>query len=332
MVDVAFAGNGFSRSPAALPQLKTPVMKSLQNNVGGIVGEQYAETLRQAFTDGDEHAIDAPPAPRQWKTTVSEWLEVYNWIQNNVGKDFAKDFLQAFTDGDEHAIDAHLTRRQKSALHLVSDKGGVEAPRIARFLLKNGANKDEQDVYGCTPWYRAALPQLKTPVMKSLQNNVGGIVGEQYAETLRQAFTDGDEHAIDAPPAPRQWKTTVSEWLEVYNWIQNNVGKDFAKDFLQAFTDGDEHAIDAHLTRRQKSALHLVSDKGGVEAPRIARLLLKNGANKDKLDVYGYTPWYRAYTNEEKKVIPVLSKYGAATNNDGQTPWSIVFNKFVSCF
>ena len=41
------------------------------------------------------------------------------------------------------------------------------------------------------------------------------------------------------------------------------------------------------------------------------------------------TNLYRAFNNGKKEVIPVLLKYGAdlhATNNDGQTPWSIVFN------
>ena len=187
MVGVAFAGNGCSRCPAALPQWITLVMNWLRYNVYS--GDQYAETFRQAFIDGKEHAID---------TLLGDWDRTALHLVSSGGVEAPGIATLLLEKGAN--INAK-NNHGNTPLHLAAIHGMTE---VIRVLLNHGAKLHATNDDGKTALRYASSNAYPTrtgkyyraDVVKMLQNaayDPTRIAAEQARTAADQALAAAEQ-------------------------------------------------------------------------------------------------------------------------------------------
>lgn len=158
---------------------------------------------------------------------------------------------------------------------------------VVRLLLAHGANIEQCDKYGGTPFLYAIFYSNEDIIQLCIENNLN-YLPHNVGQLVLNSLANCSEKDIQ----------TLKDLLSA-KWEIDDAAK-----FLAGFT-----------------LLHQVTHKGNLES---IRLLINAGADINAQNVQGITPLHMAATRKNVEIVQLLIDSGAdiqTKDNEGHTPW-----------
>lgn len=242
-----------------------------------------------------------------------------------------KGFLDVVKVLVNHKIDVNMPKNALPLVQCCSRK----FPDVAKFLIQNGANINEADIYGDTPLLAAvkskSLTTVKAIVEEGADLNVNGLIEEsikqnslEIAKYLVEKKVKVSEDDIIAAIEQRKF-----QFIEVL--LADSASENFKNDiFIKVVQSGEIETINTMLQKGCdfKQVTQNDIEIGLFSALKVGKadsveFFLKNGANINTVFSERFTPLSHAAYNAHEKLCEFLIKNGADVNlvdKDGYSP------------